>query len=86
MKRVITIMGTFMLLLAGCKSKQATEIDIKIGTTRTEIIEMLGEPIGSLSGFYGEIFEVDGSEIVVYYDVRTDSDAVVSDVKINTTK
>ena len=70
-------------LLVGCISKvNDTNIDIKIGTPRKEVIELLGEPQGTLSGFYGDIYKMDNSKIIIYYEARVNSDDVVSDVKI----
>lgn len=69
-------------ILMGCNSKDSTRIDIEIGTPRTEVIELYGEPQGTLSGFFGDIYKIDNSEVIVYYEVDKNNNPVVSNVKI----
>jgi hypothetical protein len=46
---------------------------------REEIIEILGEPNGSLSGFYGDIFNINSeTRIIIYYD----TDSTIEYIKI----
>ncbi len=74
----LMLLCCFAFMAAGCKSKQA---DIEIGATRDEVIEKLGEPQGQLSGLNGDVYLIDGSRVTVYYEVNSNGDSVVSDVK-----
>ncbi|WP_313346759.1 hypothetical protein [Sedimentibacter sp.] len=65
---LISVVCIFSSLLVGCKSKEDIKIDIEIGTPREEVLELLGEPQGTLFGFYGDIYIIDNSEIIVYTD------------------
>nr|WP_312578010.1 hypothetical protein [Sedimentibacter sp.] len=86
MKKLILLIIAICIsitLLLGCKSKETIKTDIKIGTPRNEVIELLGEPQGTLFGNYGDIYIIDNSKVIVYYEVRTNSDAVVKEVKVS---
>ncbi len=80
---LIIVICISITLLLGCKSKETIKTDIKIGTPRNEVIELLGEPQGTLFGYYGDIYIIDNSKVIVYYEVRTNSDAVVKEVKVS---
>lgn len=62
--------------------EESIKVGIEIGTPHTEVIKLLGETQGTLSGFYGDVCKIDNSEVVVYYEVNKNNDAVVSNVKI----
>ena len=50
------------------------------GKTEKEIIDNWGEPDGTLSGFYGDIFVCNDKSIVVYFNAEGKvSDVLVSD-------
>ena len=64
--------------IAALSSEEATKA-LK-GKTEKEIGDNWGEPDGMLSGFYGDIFEYDGKQIVIYYDADSRiTDVLVSD-------
>ena len=81
----IFCMVLFMIGIVGCaKDIQSDNTakrfsDVVIGTHQDEVHRVLGEPSGTLSGFYGDIYMLDnGTQIIVYY---TD-DQKVEHVKI----
>lgn len=47
--------------------------------SRREICDKWGEPDGTLSGFYGDIYVCSGRKIVIYYD----GDSKITDVLIS---
>ncbi|MGF7144890.1 beta-lactamase regulating signal transducer with metallopeptidase domain [Anaerotaenia torta] len=49
--------------------------DVRIGMPREDVQEIMGEPVGMLFGFFGDIYLLEnGSQITIYYD----SEALVS--------
>jgi len=43
--------------------------DIEVGMSREEVHKIMGEPVGMLSGLYGDIYKLDeGSGVIIYYD------------------
>ena len=48
------------------------------GKTEKEINENWGEPDRQLSGFYGDIYDYNDKQIVIYYN----DDSIVTDVSI----
>lgn len=43
--------------------------DVRIGIMRDEVHKIMGEPVGMLSGLFGDIYKLDeGSNIIIYYD------------------
>ncbi len=45
---------------------------IKIGTSRDEVHKIMGEPVGMLSGLFGDIFKLDDDlNIIIYYDAKS---------------
>ena len=59
---------------------------IEIGAKQANIYEKFGEPTGTLSGMYGDIYEVDGKKVVIYYGFSSDDSFPVTEVKISDAK
>lgn len=55
---------------------------IEIGTKQADIHEKFGEPAGTLSGLYGDIYTVDNKRVIIYYTFDPDGGHPVSEVKI----
>lgn len=46
--------------------------DVRIGMLRDEVHKIMGEPLGMLSGLFGDIYKLDGgSNIIIYYDAES---------------
>ena len=60
-------------------SEKATEL-LKNKTAK-EIYNNWGEPDGTLSGFYGDIYVFNGKSIVIYYDADSRATGVLVDDK-----
>jgi beta-lactamase regulating signal transducer with metallopeptidase domain len=46
--------------------------DVRIGIMRDEVHKIMGEPVGMLSGLFGDIYKLDdGSNIIIYYDAES---------------
>lgn len=46
--------------------------DVRIGIMRDEVHKIMGEPVGILSGLFGDIYKLDdGSNIIIYYDAES---------------
>ncbi len=46
--------------------------DVRIGMLRDEVHKIMGEPVGMLSGLFGDIYKLDdGSNIIIYYDAES---------------
>ncbi len=82
---VCLVLALSALLFSCCREETGRELlddpaklERKLeGKTYAEVEEMLGEPDGMLSGFWGDIYhDSEGNEIVIYYD----SDGVVETV------
>lgn len=65
-----------MIAMMGCNEEVKPDADT-VGTrsswietaTQDEVHEILGEPTGTLSGFWGDIYAiVNGTKIYIYYD------------------
>lgn len=66
--------------ISGMTDQKATEALAGV----SELLDAWGEPSGMLSGLYGDIYETpEGRYIVIYYDVRLDSEPRVRSVKID---
>ena len=60
-------------------SKEEATAALK-GRTEKEMTDQWGEPDGTLSGFYGDIYVCDGRQIVIYYDAGSKvTDVLISD-------
>lgn len=68
--------------VAAMTNEAATEA--LAGTSEEALREAWGEPDGMLSGLYGDVYEVKGKYIVVYYDVRPNGGVQVQAVHIGT--
>lgn len=55
---------------------------IEIGTKQADIHEKFGEPVGTLSGLYGDIFEVADKRIILYYDFNPDGGFPMTEVRV----
>ena len=46
--------------------------NVRIGIMRDEVHKIMGEPVGMLSGLFGDIYKLDdGSNIIIYYDAES---------------
>lgn len=78
------------ILLSSCTASFPSKKDVALLTreeatvllkdkTKEEIHDNWGEPDGTLSGFYGDIYVCNGKSVVIYYD----ADSKVTDVLVD---
>lgn len=77
-KFVVIFLCLLITIFTGCRKIQKTEIDIRVGASRDDVIKMLGEEDEQLSEDTVDVFYVDGEKITVYYETN-DSDILVVD-------
>lgn len=57
--------------------------DIKVGMTQEEVYNTVGQPQGSLSGLYGDIYLINEKRVIVYYEFDEEKGHPVTDIKID---
>lgn len=80
---LIAIVAVLLIVWTPQLGKDMSYKDIEIGMTQQQVHEGLGEPQGSLSGLYGDIYLVDEKRIVIYYDFDEEKGYPVTDIKID---
>lgn len=56
---------------------------IKIGTEKNEILRQFGQPNETLSGMNGDVYIVEGKQIIIYYGLEKEGSYPVTEVKIS---
>lgn len=59
---------------------------IEIGTKKEKIHERFKEPVGTLSGLFGDIYMAEGKHIIIYYDFDIEGGHPVKEIKVAETK
>lgn len=56
--------------------------ELEIGTKQVDIHKKIGEPKGTLSGMYGDIYEIEDKQIILYYDFDPANGYPLNEIKI----
>lgn len=98
MKRVLRTVSTALLItamilcIAACGKKPATKkittstnktkVEIEIGMTEERLRDAFGEPSESDFIEHSETYYIDGTQVIIYFDIDEEGNRVVSKVEV----
>lgn len=79
---LLTIILCMSLSLFGCKDINKKEIVIDSGTPLSEVTKLYGNPEAKNEDEQIYIYNIEGEEVEVYYEINDDGETVVKNVSI----
>lgn len=81
-RKLVIVFGFIMVLVFAFQIDQSNpDIMIEKGMTREQVMNRLGKPEAELSGLDGEVFELNGKTVVVYYTKNEHRERVVEYIR-----
>lgn len=81
-RKLVIIFALIMVLVFTFQIDQSNpDIMIEKGMTREQVMNRLGKPEAELSGLDGEVFELNGKTVVVYYTKNEHRERVVEYIR-----
>lgn len=73
MKKIAILCIAIVMICCGCEKKPQNSGDDSLSITKgilsDTVHQILGEPIETLSGFWGDVYVLDnGTKVTIYYD------------------
>lgn len=80
---LVAIIAVLLIVWSPQDDAQVSYKDIKVGMTQEEVYNTVGQPQGSLSGLYGDIYLIGEKRVIVYYEFNEEKGHPVTDIKID---